>query len=151
MSMTIHGDPARGAAAPRLNLEAPIGQQSEIGAAKASSPRCHLGATRLRAVAADIMQHLGEELTIAAVARRQRISGSYVRKLFQRQGTRYREFVLNQRLARAVAMLTEPSQADRTIASIAFEVGFGDLSYFNRTFRRRYSATPSDIRNSSKN
>jgi AraC-like DNA-binding protein len=28
-------------------------------------------------------------------------------------------------------------------------VGFGDLSYFNRTFRRRYAATPSDIRQSS--
>jgi AraC-like DNA-binding protein len=26
-------------------------------------------------------------------------------------------------------------------------VGFGDLSYFNRAFRRRYDATPSEIRN----
>ena len=34
-----------------------------------------------------------------------------------------------------------------SISSIAYDVGFGDLSYFNRAFRRRYDATPSDIRN----
>jgi AraC-like DNA-binding protein len=28
----------------------------------------------------------------------------------------------------------------------AFEVGFGNLSYFNRSFRRRYGVTPSDMR-----
>ena len=32
------------------------------------------------------------------------------------------------------------------ISTIAFEAGFGDLSYFNHAFRRRYGATPSDIR-----
>ncbi|RUU46363.1 AraC family transcriptional regulator [Mesorhizobium sp. M6A.T.Ca.TU.002.02.2.1] len=36
--------------------------------------------------------------------------------------------------------------ADWTISSIAFEAGFGDLSYFHRAFRRLYGATPSDIR-----
>jgi len=35
----------------------------------------------------------------------------------------------------------------QSISSIAYDVGFGDLSYFNRAFRRRYDATPSDIRN----
>ncbi|QOG17291.1 helix-turn-helix domain-containing protein [Bradyrhizobium sp. SEMIA] len=43
-------------------------------------------------------------------------------------------------------MLKDPSFATRTISAIAFECGFGDISYFNRTFRRAYNATPSDIR-----
>jgi AraC-like DNA-binding protein len=43
-------------------------------------------------------------------------------------------------------MLSDPRLADRTIGSIAFDVGFGDLSYFNRSFRRRYGATPGEIR-----
>ena len=30
--------------------------------------------------------------------------------------------------------------------SIAYDVGFGDLSYFNRCFRRAYGATPSGVR-----
>lgn len=30
--------------------------------------------------------------------------------------------------------------------SFAFEAGFGDLSYFNPSFRRRFGMTPSDVR-----
>jgi AraC-like DNA-binding protein len=29
---------------------------------------------------------------------------------------------------------------------VAFDVGFSDLSYFNRTFRKRYNSTPTDVR-----
>ncbi|RUX33774.1 helix-turn-helix domain-containing protein, partial [Mesorhizobium sp. M7A.F.Ca.CA.002.09.1.1] len=36
--------------------------------------------------------------------------------------------------------------AGRSITAIAYEAGFNDLSYFNRAFRRRYDATPSDVR-----
>jgi AraC-like DNA-binding protein len=43
-------------------------------------------------------------------------------------------------------MLTDRQRGDRSIAWIAFACGFGDLSYFNRTFKRLYGATPSDIR-----
>jgi AraC-like DNA-binding protein len=32
------------------------------------------------------------------------------------------------------------------ISVIACDAGFGDLSYFNRTFRRAYGVSPSDIR-----
>jgi AraC-like DNA-binding protein len=43
-------------------------------------------------------------------------------------------------------MLIDPRLTDRTVSSVAFEAGFGDLSYFNRAFRRFYGATPSNIR-----
>ncbi|WP_229178753.1 AraC family transcriptional regulator [Bradyrhizobium ivorense] len=42
--------------------------------------------------------------------------------------------------------MTDPRHSGSTIGTIAFEAGLGDLSYFNRTFRRHYGATPSDIR-----
>ena len=29
---------------------------------------------------------------------------------------------------------------------LAFESGFGDLSYFNRRFRRRYGRSPSEVK-----
>jgi AraC-like DNA-binding protein len=32
------------------------------------------------------------------------------------------------------------------VSSIAFDVGFGDLSYFNRTFKKRFGATPREVR-----
>jgi len=47
-------------------------------------------------------------------------------------------------------MLSDPRFSDRTIGSVAFDVGFGDLSYFNRTFRRHYGATPGEIRQSAR-
>jgi AraC-like DNA-binding protein len=46
----------------------------------------------------------------------------------------------------AAAILRDPGQWGRKIADIAFQVGFADLSIFNRNFRRKYGATPTDIR-----
>lgn len=86
------------------------------------------------------------ELTLALVASKHGISKSYVRKLFDVEGTNFTEFVLNQRLARAYRMLTDHGLIDRRISDIAHAAGFNDLSYFNRTFRRVYGASPSDIR-----
>ena len=53
----------------------------------------------------------------------------------------------------AVKFAVENAMRQNTMlnAQQAFEVGFADLSYFNRTFRRRYNATPSDIRNNARN
>ena len=102
---------------------------------------------RLRAIKDDIEAHLTDgDLTPVRVARRQRISDSYIRKLFESEGTSFSEFLLTRRLVRANRMLIDQRWADRTIASIAFECGFGDLSYFNRTFKRLYGAPPSEIR-----
>jgi AraC-like DNA-binding protein len=43
-------------------------------------------------------------------------------------------------------MLVDSRMADRSISAIAFDAGFGDLSCFNREFRRRFGQTPSDVR-----
>jgi AraC-like DNA-binding protein len=108
-----------------------------------------LRVARLRAIKDDIEAHLTDsDLTPIEVAKRQRISDSYIRKLFESEGTRFSDFVLTRRLLRANRMLTDRRWAGHTIASIAFACGFGDLSYFNRTFKRLYGAPPSEIRGS---
>jgi AraC-like DNA-binding protein len=105
-------------------------------------------AARLRAVKGDIEAHLADAaLSPDAVAKRQKISDSYMRKLFESEGTSFTQYVLARRLGRARRMLTDPRWAERSIASIAFDAGFGDLSYFNKMFKRLYDATPSDVRN----
>ena len=106
-------------------------------------------AARLRAIMADIATNLGDcGLTVGAIARRQRVTRRYVHKLFEGEGLTFSAFVLGRRLSRAHRMLSDPRLAERSITSLAFDVGFGDLSYFNRAFRQRYDATPSEIRRS---
>jgi AraC-like DNA-binding protein len=104
-------------------------------------------ATRLCAVKSDIETHLRDpDLSAVTVAKRLRISDSYIRKLFAGDNTSFSEFLLRRRLVRAYRLLTDPRWMGRNIASIGFASGFGDLSYFNRTFKRLYGGTPSDIR-----
>ncbi len=52
----------------------------------------------------------------------------------------------DQRLTRAHHVLSDPHSGGLTITAIAYAAGFGDLSYFSRCFRRRFGATPSEIR-----
>lgn len=104
-------------------------------------------AARLRAIKADIETHLtNADLSPDAVAKRQKISNSYIRKLFGDEGTSFSEYVVTRRLVRAHRMLTDQRWAGVGIASIAYDAGFGDLSHFNRAFKRCYGATPSEIR-----
>ena len=106
-----------------------------------------IAAARLQAIMADISSNLGDgDLEVAEIARRHRVTPRYVHKLFESEGLTFSAFVLGQRLSRAHRILSDPRFADRNISSVAFDVGFGDLSYFNRTFRRRYAATQTDIR-----
>lgn len=103
---------------------------------------------RLAAIKADVVANLPDgDLNAAMVATRNRVTVRYLHKLFENEGVTYSEFVLGQRLGRAYAILRNPLHARRAIGTIAFELGFNDLSYFNRAFRRHYNATPSDVRN----
>jgi AraC-like DNA-binding protein len=104
-------------------------------------------AARLQAIKHDIEVNItSADLSLDFVAKRQRISDSYIRKLFESEGTSFSQFVLFRRLSRAYRMLTDRRWSERSVAWIAFETGFGDLSYFNRTFKRLYGATPSEVR-----
>jgi AraC-like DNA-binding protein len=106
-----------------------------------------LAAARLAAVKADICENLSYcDLTLPAVAKRLKLTPRHIQRLFESAGSTFSEFLLGQRLARAHRLLTDPRWIESTIGTIAFESGFGDLSYFNRTFRRHYGATPSEIR-----
>ncbi len=101
---------------------------------------------RLCAIKADIAQNLEGDVTAAALSSRHRISPRYIRKLFAGENLSLSKFVLCQRLTRVHRMRADPCYADRTIADIALAAGFGDVSTFNRQFRRHFGLTPSDVR-----
>ena len=82
---------------------------------------------------------------------RHRLSPRYIRKLFEGENMSLSKFVLDERLTRVHRMLVDPRHADRTITDIVLGVGFGDVSTFNREFRRRFKVTPSDVRAAARN
>jgi AraC-like DNA-binding protein len=113
------------------------------GPAAAASVR----AARLAAVKVDIARNLTDgALSAPTLAARHGISTRYLHKLFDDEEVTFGHFILDQRLSLACTLLRSPQFAARTISSIAYGAGFGDLSYFNRTFRSRYGTTPSDLR-----
>lgn len=82
------------------------------------------------------------------VARRLGLSLRYIYLLLEETGKSFSEHVIGRRLELAHDALVDSTARTKTISSIAFDSGFSDLSYFNRTFRARYGATPSEIRQS---
>jgi len=106
-----------------------------------------LRAARLRAIKEDVSTRLAESgLSLENVALRHRVSPRYIQKLFETEGTSFSDFVRTGRLARAHRMLQDPRLGHMHISTIAYECGFGDITAFNRSFRRHYSASPSDLR-----
>ncbi len=117
------------------------------GEAAALAATRGLAAGRLSAAKAHIRERAGLlELSAESVAAEQGISPRYLRQLFEAEDQSFTSYLLQQRLSQAHAMLTSARFAAEPISRIAFGVGFGDLSYFNRAFRRRYDCTPKDAR-----
>jgi AraC-like DNA-binding protein len=72
------------------------------------------------------------------------LSPRYVQELLQEAGSSFTARVLALRLQKARAMLTDGTA--RSVAEVAFDCGFSDISYFNRCFRRRFGDTPTGMR-----
>jgi AraC-like DNA-binding protein len=104
-------------------------------------------AARLCAIKQDIASRLDQpDLSVGAIAALRRCTPRYIQALFEREGTTFTEYVLAQRLARAYRLLTDPRRAHEKISAVAYDSGFANLSYFNRAFRGRFGASPSDLR-----
>lgn len=101
-------------------------------------------AARLEAIKDDLTRDASQ--SVDEIARRQGVTPRYVQILFEEMGTTFGEFVTARKLDVARSMLRSPRYAAWSIAGIAFESGFKDLSNFNRRFRRRFGVTPSDFR-----
>jgi AraC-like DNA-binding protein len=101
----------------------------------------------LLSIKADIEAGLGQPtLSLEQLATTHGVTARYFQKLFEAEGRTFSDYLLERRLERAYQALRNRREASRSVSSIAFDVGFGDLSYFNRTFKKRFGATPRDVR-----
>jgi AraC-like DNA-binding protein len=101
-------------------------------------------AARLASIKADLARDPTQ--AIEDIAGRQQVSPRYIQRLLEEDGTSFSEFATERRLDAVRAMLRSPRFEDWSVAGIAFEAGFKDLSHFNRRFRRRFGLTPSEFR-----
>ena len=115
--------------------------------ARALAEQRSVRAVRQAAILREIEASLADaRLDAEAVARRLGITARYVHILLEQSGRTFSEHLLDKRLTRAAELLRDPRQWILKIADVAFQNGFTDLSHFNRTFRRKYGVTPTEMR-----
>jgi AraC-like DNA-binding protein len=104
-------------------------------------------AARLDLMKVQVIDNLGRShLTIEKVAQSNGMSVRRAQRMFAQSGQTFSEFVLEQRLSLVRRNLLAAPSRHRKISDIAYSAGFADLSYFNRAFKRRFGATPSDLK-----
>src|SRR3954447_1006417 len=85
-------------------------------------------------------------LRVADIAAAVRVSERYVHVLFARTGTSFADYVMQRRLDGVAADLRDPAHRSRVIGDTAFDLGFVDISYFARRFKRRFGMRASEWR-----
>lgn len=105
-----------------------------------------LSKARLDLMKADVLKHLDDgNLSIEVIAKANALSTRQAQRLFASSGTTFSEFVLEQRLLLARRLLLHEQGFGRKVSDIAYTVGFNDLSYFHRSFRRKFGVAPAEM------
>jgi AraC-like DNA-binding protein len=91
-----------------------------------------------------IAEHYTDDISLTDVAEQVFVHPTYLSKLFnQYVSFNFKDYLNHLRITKARHLLLDPSKA---IASICFQVGFTDQSYFNRVFKAIEGITPGQFR-----
>jgi len=107
-------------------------------------PETTLDSERISRVLAHIHANFRQELRLREVACVSQLSPSAFERLFLRHVRRtFSSYLTEVRLSESRRLLIG---SDKTVAEIAFESGFNNLSNFNRHFKRRQEISPTQFR-----
>ncbi len=99
---------------------------------------------KIKAVLKYVELHYSEAISIADIASFCGFSESHFMRYFKEtMGTSFIAYIDDYRLTMAARLLLA---SDESVLSISQEAGFGNLSYFNRVFKRKYCCTPREYR-----
>lgn len=88
--------------------------------------------------------HYNEDISRKKLAEILYLNPDYIGRLFRKEtGKSISEYLLDYRMEKAYELL---AQSDKTIRSIAEEVGYDNVSYFIKQFRRIFGKTPTECR-----
>ncbi|HZP03467.1 MAG TPA: DNA-binding response regulator [Terracidiphilus sp.] len=117
-----------------------------VGSAVAAPEKPH-AETPLAAAVSYVTTNYSEKLCQATAAKLCDLSPFQFSRVFKKaHGVTFRDFVVRVRIARAAELL---KQSRVSVTEAAFVVGFNDLSYFARMFRRQLGVSPSHYRSDS--
>lgn len=95
---------------------------------------------RIQSTCNYILDHFQDELSHKMLAERIHVSPAHFSRLFKRATKKtYQEFLAEIRLGHACRLLIETHMP---VVEVAFASGFGNLSNFNRRFRKKYGMCP---------
>ncbi|CAN5303637.1 hypothetical protein BH11PSE4_BH11PSE4_43730 [soil metagenome] len=133
--------------APLMMPEAP-----DVPAGQPSPNEGGLRAARVASVMAQIQDGFAnQQFSTRVVAERLGLSVRYVQDLLQSSGLSITDRIMELRLEKARAMLLDDRNCMLKISEVALSCGFNELSYFHRSFRRRFGASPARFRTNSLN
>lgn len=102
----------------------------------------------IRKVMHYIQDHYAEDLTLTDIAEKVYLNPVYISRLIKEQtGKNYTDLVMELRVAHAVQLL---ENTDLYVYEIAEQVGYHNLKYFYKVFRKIKGCSPSDYRPAAK-
>lgn len=91
-----------------------------------------------------IEKHLGDDLSRNALAKQVYLSEDYISRLFMKAtGMSLPSYIAMRRMEKAKEYLKDSCLP---VSKIAIEVGYGNFSYFSKTFREHTGCTPNEYR-----
>lgn len=107
---------------------------------KNTSTLSHSASEKLKLVIDYIELHYSEQISIAELAKLCYFSEYHFMRFFKRyMGMTCMEYINNLRLEKAVTLFEEGTAS---ILNVSLAVGFHNLSYFHRAFKKKYGMTP---------
>ena len=99
---------------------------------------------RIKPVLEYMRRNLSETIRLEALAQQCSVSPAHFCRIFRQiTGTTPVQYLTNLRLHQAAALLR---RTDRSISQIAAEVGFDDVGYMSRCFKKQFGLTPTQVK-----
>jgi len=112
-----------------------------------AEPNGGVKAARLQAILAYVAQNfVDQKISAERLGTEYGVSPRQIHNILATTGRTLSQHLLEHRLQAARTALQNPRYVSKRVSEIAFDVGFKDISYFNRSFKSRFGGSPTSFR-----